>query len=358
MIPIRNLYYLLCYAWGHLEESDLVDSTELERLDNVQNLFGKVLAEGVFRLTRRGLGQGYIKVTEELAGIRGKLQVAAMATTAVRARGRTICTYEVFSPDVLHNQILRSTLGMLLRTHSLDPAIREDVALAHERLDGVRTIRVTSRLFRRVQLNRNQRHYRFLLHICRLVHESLLIDEQTGDSHFRDFRRNDQRMWQLFEDFVREFFRVEQNTFRVLDERKVPWGGLTGKTPADETYVPEMAADVLLESSSRRIVLDTKFYSKPLSHRWGSSKLRSTNLYQLLAYLQNRQISSPLGPRHEGILLYAAVGLTFAVDVNLAGFRMQARTVDLSLPFQEIRGEMLKVLGRGEVQRSIDPEAK
>ncbi|MEX0599307.1 MAG: hypothetical protein WD205_01615, partial [Rhodothermales bacterium] len=275
MIPIRNVYYLLCYAWGHIDESDLVDSSELERLDQVQNLFGKVLAEGVFRLLRRGLDQGYIEVTEEIAGIRGKLEIGAMATTAVRSRGRTICTYEVFSPDILHNQILRSTLSMLLRTPSLDSVVREDVALAHERLEGVREIRVTRRLFRRVQLNRNQRHYRFLLHICRLVHESLLIDERTGDSRFRDFRRNDRQMWRLFEDFVREFFKVEQDTFRILDERKVSWGGLAGKTPADEAFVPEMAADVILESLARRIVLDTKFYRKPLSRWMGSTKLRS-----------------------------------------------------------------------------------
>ena len=86
----------------------------LDRLDQVHDLLGKVLAEGVFRLIRRGIDRGYREVTHEIAGVRGKLELAAMATQATRVRGRTICTYEEYSQDVLHNQILRSTLALLL----------------------------------------------------------------------------------------------------------------------------------------------------------------------------------------------------------------------------------------------------
>lgn len=344
-IPIRNVYYLLCYAWSHLEESDLVEVGTLERLDRVQDLLAEVLAEGTFRLVRRGIDRGYREVTREIAGVRGKLQVGAMATTAVRARSRTICTFEEFSPDILQNQILRSTLDTLLRTRNLDPSIGRNVALAHQKLEGIQVVRVSRQVFRRVQLNRNQRHYRFLLQICQLVHESLLVDEQTGGVRFRDFRRDKKQMWHLFEDFAREFYRLEQRELRVLPGRKVPWDGLAGRTPSDEAYVPEMSSDILLESPTRRIILDTKFYRRPLSHRWGSEKLRSGNLYQLLAYLENRQGSYPAGPRHEGVLLYAATDRSFRVDVTLRGFRIQARTVDLGRPWPEIRREMREVLG-------------
>jgi 5-methylcytosine-specific restriction enzyme subunit McrC len=347
MIPVRNVYYLLCYAWSHLDETDLVDVGELNRLDRIHDLLAKVLAEGTFRLIRQGIDRGYREVTEEIPGVRGKLQIGAMATRAVRARSRTICTFEEFSPDILHNQILRSTLDALLRLDRLDASVRRDVTLAYQKLEGITIVRLRRQLFRRVQLNRNQRHYRFLLQVCQLVHESLLVDQRGEGLQFQDFRRDKKQMWRLFEDFAREFYRSEQDEYQVLRERKVPWDGLAARTPADEAYIPQMSSDILLEAPHRRIILDTKFYRNPLSRRWGAEKLRSTNLYQLLTYLENREGSFPAGPRHEGVLLYAAVDHSFRIDVTLRGFRIQARTVDLSKPFQGIRREMLEVLTDG-----------
>ncbi len=343
-IPIRNVYYLLCYAWRHLAGTDLIETGALDDLEQVQDLLGKVLAEGTFRLVRRGIDRGYREISAEIVGVRGKLEPAAMARTATRARGRTVCTFEEFSPDILHNQILRSTLDVLLRGQTLDQRVRRDVLLAHEKLAGVSIIHVNGQSFRRVQLDSNQRHYRFLLEVCRLVHESLLVEESGEGVAFRDFREDEAVMWRLFEDFCRSFFSAEQKTFAVLPGRRIPWYELTGRTPDDETYMPVMEADILLESEHRRIILDTKFYGKPLSHWYGSEKLHSANLYQVLAYLENRQGKYPEGPRHEGLLLYAAVDRSIRIDVTVCGFRIRARTVDLSRSFHEIRREMLEIL--------------
>ena len=344
-IPIRNVYYLLCYAWGHAEETDLVDVAALGRLDETRDLLAKVLAEGTFRLLRRGIDRDYRETTREIAGVRGKLEVGAMATRAVRAKGRTICTFERFSQDVLHNRILRSTLDALLRSGELDSSVQRDVALAHRKLEGIEVIRLSRQLFNRVQLDRNQRIYRFLLSVCRLVHDSLLMDERTGELEFVDFRRDEKQMWRVFEDFTLEFFRREQERYRVVGQAEVPWFRAEGRTRSDASFIPGMRSDIVLESSDRRIILDTKFYEKPLSRRYGAEKLRSNNLYQLLTYLENRQASLPRGPRHDGILLYAAVEKSFRVEVGLQGFRVQARTVDLSRPWAEIREEMLEAVG-------------
>jgi 5-methylcytosine-specific restriction enzyme subunit McrC len=346
-IPIRNVYYLLCYAWGHLEEADLVDRDSLGKLDRVQDLLGKVLAEGTFRLVRRGIDRGYREITAEVGGVRGKLQLGAMATTAVRAKSRTICTFEEFSADVLHNQILRSTLKHLLDYGAIDATIRRDVALAYKKLDGISTVPLNQRLFRRVQLSRNQRMYHFLLSTCQLVVDSTLIDESTGASSFYDFRQDGKRMWKVFEDFILEFYRIEQKKYRVRGQQLVSWHGAVGATPTDEGFLPEMHPDIVLESPERRIILDTKYYKSPLSRYWGAEKIRTDNLYQLLTYLENRQYVLPSGPLHEGVLLYAAVDRDLRIDVSVRGFRIQARTVDLNRPWQEIHGELLDVLGIG-----------
>ena len=267
-----------------------------------------------------------------------------MATRAVRARGRTICTFEEFTPDVLHNRILRSSLHILRRSPSLSAEVRDDVALAYQKLEGIQVMRLSAKLFRQVQLDRNQRFYRFLLGLCELVHESALVGEAEGELRFHDFRRDEERMWKVFEDFALEFYRAEQSAFRVAGQQRIRWDLSRGESSTDHGFLPAMYSDVTLRSDDRRIILDTKFYRRPLTTRYGSEKVRSNNLYQLLAYLEHREATADAGPRHEGILLYAAVDRSFRFDVELRGFRLQARTVDLSRAWGEVRKEMLGVL--------------
>ena len=87
-------------------------------------------------------------------------------------------------------------------------------------IDGITTIRVNRRAFRQVQLDRNRRMYHFLLSVCQLLHESILVSEDSGDVRFQDFRKDQERMWRVFEDFVTEFYKREQHTYRVRGNRR------------------------------------------------------------------------------------------------------------------------------------------
>lgn len=344
-IPIRNVYYLLCYAVGQWDGSDLVEVEELDRLEQVHDLLARILANGTFGLLRRGIDQGYREFTIEIPGVRGKLEVSATAKRALRSRGRTVCSVEEFTPDVLHNRILRSTLDFLRRLPGLDPRVEEDVSLAFEKMRGVKVVPLNRGLFRRVQLDRNQRRYRFLLSICLLVLDSMLMSEQDGDLPMIDFRRDEKMMWRLFEDFVTAFLAREQSEFRIRGQARLQWADAVGRSPADLDVVPNMRPDVVAESDSRRVILDAKFYQSPLKGGGGGTgKLRAGNLYQLAAYLTNRQAQQSEGARHEGILLYAAVDETVRADFMLNGYRIQARTVDLSRHWVEVREELLGVL--------------
>ena len=55
MIPVQNLYYLLCYAWDEVAELESAEARELGAFSRLQDLFGWVLARSVLRLARRGL---------------------------------------------------------------------------------------------------------------------------------------------------------------------------------------------------------------------------------------------------------------------------------------------------------------
>ena len=369
-IPILNVYYLLCYAWGRVQERDTARLATLGGLSTVQDLLGKVLAGGVNHLFRRGIDRGYVERREDLAGIRGKLAVSETAKRALRARARAACEFEELSVDILPNRILRSSLhGLLGRRVTLDRHVRADVRSAYRRLDGISRTRLRRNTFGQVQLGGNRRLYHFLLSVCRLLYESSLVDETTGRTAFRDFRRDEATMWALFEEFVTGFYQREQRIYRVNPGgRRIQWDDPGWATDADRDRIPVMDADVILESPERRIILDTKYYRDALAGRRGrgsgiatgarsasgsrsatsSGKLHSANLYQLLAYLRNRQATRPDGPPHEGILLYPQVGdEALRADIRLEGFRIQARTVNLDQDWRLIHEEMLATVGAG-----------
>lgn len=343
-VPIQNVYYLLCYAWGHAEEKNLLDVDAVGRYEEVHDLLGKMLSEGTFRLLRRGIDRGYREFTEEFPGVRGKLEIGETIKRSSLIRSRTVCSYAKLSRDVLHNRILRASLDALLTRAPLSEGVREDVALAHDRLGGVGEVRLSRQAFRRVQIDRNMRIYRFLMSVGRLVHESVLVGQGTGETRFADFREDDATMWRLFEDFVAEFYRREQDRFRVRSQKKIAWHNASAREPSHLERVPEMRADVILESPGRRIILDTKFYSDPFAGRFGARRLHSENLYQVLTYLENRQETNPEGPRHEGMLLYPTVDETVRVDVELNGFPIRARSVDLDQRWDHIREDMLSLV--------------
>lgn len=340
-IPIANIYYLYCYVWRNLEERDIVRLDEVDELEAVHDLLGLLLAEGVFRLVRIGLDRGYLDIQDDLAGVRGKVNASETMKRALRPRGRVACEYQELSHNVLHNRILRTTLHKLLRLQILDDDIRSKVHQAYVKLAGITLLSLNRRVFNQVQLDRNRQYYRLLMSVCRLIHEQLLIDENTGKHTFEEL--HDDRLARLFEHFVVEFYRREQKRYQVNPSREIKWV-VEGSNKTELQKLPNMYADVVLESSDRRIILDTKFYQEAMSEWHERKKLRSTHLYQLLAYLRNREATKPEGPRHEGMLLYPTVSDPVCVDLCLEGFSVKARSIDLAQDWRSIHDSMLALL--------------
>ena len=74
-IPIENLYYLLCYAWGVSDQLDKVKVDD-EKCHSLENLLSMVLLNACDRLLRQGLLRAYRFEEQEVEGVRGKLNLA------------------------------------------------------------------------------------------------------------------------------------------------------------------------------------------------------------------------------------------------------------------------------------------
>ena len=73
--------------------------------------------------------------------------------------------------------------------------------------------------------------------VCELVHEALLPEEGTGRFRFEDVLLDERRMALVFEEFVRNFYRLEQQQYHVSRDR-ILWDLNTGPLPAASNLLP------------------------------------------------------------------------------------------------------------------------
>jgi 5-methylcytosine-specific restriction enzyme subunit McrC len=341
IIPIQNIYYLLSYSWDLLEEAEEL-AVKTEDLPQVADLLARLLILGTQRLLRRGMDRGYLSQTEVLSTLRGRVDFGASTRKLMLEQGKAQCNFEEFLPDLLHNRILKTTIHALAGAEGLDSRQRMDLHALLRRMEGISPFQLRKAHFTEVRLHRNNAHYRLLLHLCELVYDNLLVNEQTGQRIFRDFLRDERQMARLFERFMANFYRRETD-WDVSPQEQIPWDT---STPCD--LLPEMNADAVLRSPGRALVVECKFYQETLQPgRWSDKpKLRSQHLYQLTAYMENLRCCLPADCKLEGILVYPAVNTCIQEDLLLAGKQLRVRTLELNAPWEQVSDQLIKIAGQ------------
>ena len=335
-IPVQNIYFLLCYAWDRLDEGELTQVNS-ETCDTLQDLFAKVLISGTQRLMKQGFHRGYMEEVEETASLRGRIAFSPSVRAMSWSKGRMVCEYAELSYNTIPNRILKTTLRNLLYVEGLEEKHKDQLAGLLHQLHEVSPIRITSKLFRRIQYHQNLRFYRFLMHVCEFVHESLLPTEGGRDSHFRDFIRDERKMAYVFEDFIRNFYRRERPDYRV-GKKNFGWQDIEGDDAAI-ALMPRMETDVDLSKGDQLTILDCKYYKEAFTSNRDVEKMRSGHLYQLYAYIKNRAILDS-SSRVSGALLYPDVGQSFCHQFKLQGHEVTVANIDLHQPWPKIHAAL------------------
>lgn len=340
-IPIRNLYYLFCYAWNRFEEAQAI-STGAEESPDLPNLLARVLAKGTRSLLKRGLDRGYLPHEEELSTIRGHIELGPTLQLQARQRRLVHCTYDELSHDLLHNQLLKASLRRLANVSSMDPALARELHRLFIRMGDVANIKLSAAAFARVQLHRNNARYDLLLKICELAFACMIPDKAGSGYRFHNVLRDERKMARVFEDFIRNYYRVSQRAFRVKSYQ-LEWQAVP-VTSNGIGRLPAMRTDVYLESADRRIIIDTKYYADALQQYYGSASFRSDNLYQLFAYLRNDAIFKPDLTPADGMLLYPQVHHAIDTSYVIHGHNVRLVTVDLAAAWSNVELRLTELL--------------
>jgi 5-methylcytosine-specific restriction enzyme subunit McrC len=340
-IPVENIYFMFCYAWDRFREGVEFD-TGAEDSPDLPNLLAQVLVNATQGLLRRGLDRSYETECDDLPTVRGRIELEGTIGLMARRSKRVYCEFDELTPDVLHNQIIKTTLQRLTRVESISPSLAHEMRLTARRFGGVSEIRLSGSAFRRVSLHRNNASYDLALRICELAFHNLIPRENGAGYRFKDVLGDGVQMGKVFEAFVRNFYRKNEKKFRVIP-LALKWDA-TAIGDSDPSLLPQMVTDVFLDCPDRQIIIDTKYYPNAMQENWGKESYISANLYQLFTYLKNAESDKRIRPSAEGMLLYPQNGQRITDKYEIQGHSVRLATVNLGQPWKQIEAELLSLL--------------
>ncbi len=335
-IRIKNIYYMLSYAYQTLRHTGF-DRVVSEDFDTIHDLFAAILARGVADQVRRGLCRDYTLREEPLSGLRGQIRLVPSIQQQTIPRGKLVCAYDVFTEDILHNQVLKSTMKMFLRHGDIRPENKKALRKLLLYFDDVREIDPGAISWNMLQYHRHNASYRTLIELCALAVKGLLLTTEKG-SHRLATWLQDEAVHRLYEKFVLSYY---QRHHPALAPRGayVEWD--LWNSP-DLTHLPSMKTDVTLSKGKKRLIMDMKYYNRTMqaSPYTDRRTFISNHLYQMYAYVKNSD------PEHTGnvagVVLYAKTdeAVTPNEDFNLGGNTVSLKTLDLNLEWNAIAEQL------------------
>ena len=214
-IPIKNLFYMLCYAWDILEIKDDIRGG-CDNCTNVYDLLARIFTYGIGKLIKGGFNRSYIERIDELSTLRGKIDIPHSILSISSNRHAMFCSYDEYSEDNLFNGILKYTLEFFI----INTAISQETKnLIREQLGffiNIKSIAPKKYERKRIRFNQNNKIYVLLINIAVLIYDEMLATEEDGENTFKDFLREKQ-MHRVFEVFILNFYKkhLDSNYYDV-----------------------------------------------------------------------------------------------------------------------------------------------
>ncbi|WP_338472821.1 hypothetical protein R4Z10_08885 [Niallia sp. XMNu-256] len=301
-VPIRNLFCMLSYVNDSIELIESLNDVD-EDLITYDFIVNQFLTE-VVKLNRRGFVKDYVASTESTSRLGGRVMMSESMPYILARQPVVVCEKDQYTANILLNQIMKSTLQGICKNRYVKEETRIRSFTYLDYLAEVDTPPLTAESFSSVYFTRHNVHYRRMIHLARLLYDLTLLSHKQGNWSLFSAVLNESSLNSIFEKFLLNFYRFEQQEYRVYSE-VIQW-----KLDGDRTLLPSMKTDISLlhKNGKQKIIIDAKFYKNVFQEHFGKSSFHSHNMYQLFTYLMHQ--SKELNLR--GILIYPFNG----VEVN------------------------------------------
>ena len=277
--------------------------------------------------------------SESLSTLQGKLNISESIKTQTLLKKQMICTYDEFSTNTQFNQIIKSTMLLLLKAN-----------ITNTRKKSLRNLLLFFSDVNEIDLrfvnwnqhyNRSNQSYQMLIGICYLIYNGLLQTQNDGTTKIMDFF-DEQRMCRLYEKFLLEYYRKEHPELSA-NASQIAWQ----LDDSENQLLPKMQTDIMLSQGNNILIIDAKYYSHMTQQQYGTNTLHSNNLYQIFTYVKNKEFElRKLEHTVSGMLLYAQTDENVIPNntYQMSGNQISVKTLDLNQEFSEIEKQLKKIV--------------
>ena len=316
-VPIKNLFGMLEYAYDLKSFRFLEGLMNCESIEDFYNHLAYVLADKIIEHCRKGLYRTYVPKTEQLAYVRGRLNVQQIIKKPWNVKLQ--CEYEEHTADILDNQILFWTLFHIGHSGFCTKKVSLIVRKAYHAIQGMVSLQPCSsedcidRIYHR--LNED---YHLLHQFCRFFLDNTSPNHEKGKNTTLPFLVN---MARLYEIFVAEWLKenLPQN-FTLKTQERINIG--------EKIY---FKTDVILydkTDSKPKYILDTKYKNPKHSS--------SEDIAQVVTYAVSK--SCP-----ETVLVYPTE-LNHSLDKYIGKIRVRNLTFSLDDKIEDAGNKFLTKL--------------
>ncbi|MBR2967112.1 MAG: hypothetical protein IKC52_06590 [Clostridia bacterium] len=312
-IPIKNIFYMLCYAWNILAIKDDIKVGE-DDFDDAYNLLGRIFTYGIGKLIRAGFHRSYISQGEDLSTLRGKINMQESVTKFSSLHKKLYCNYDDYSTNDVFNQILKFTIERLLRNPNISAITKTNLKKQRMFFVGIDETAPTKENRKKLVFNRNNVIYQMLIRVAIMLYDNTIVNDEDGSNVFKDFFRDGQ-MEKVYEQFILNFYAVNLDpkiykvhapkiNWKMEKDAEFRFGDLVDiiENPSDRR------SDIVVENkvTQKQLIIDAKYYQETLVQGYRDStieRFRRNHIDQVRGYV----IDSEFIGKKLGALIYPTV---------------------------------------------------
>lgn len=334
-IPIRNIYYLLSYAWKYYKSSDIrrIDQKDYK---NDTEFFADIFDLTLTKYVKKGLYRDYIQRKETLKTIKGKVDFNSTLKTLGFRSKKINCVFDEYSSNNSINQLIYSTIHIIIKSkirNEIKQSLKKKIVFFY----GVSRVEIDKKLIQKVSPVRGNNSLNFLLNITKYIYYNLGFDEKEGKYDLGNFVKSKMGMAAVFENFALNFYKSKFPKKQVGSEF-IKWDSET-----EDSMYPTMKTDITIRSGNKVTIIDTKYYDSMFQYHYmnpDKPKFKSANIYQLYTYLNNLNENKEV----EGMLLYPNTTSTVRNERIVSGKKIMINNINLNQDWHKIEDEMIEML--------------
>lgn len=220
-LRVENAAIFLLNTYRDLRKERL-DRVDLANIHSIQEVYAICLSDAVEVLGKRGLYKEYIKQEDvELTSPKGRIEIQKSISRQTKIKGKLICSYDELSDDVIHNQIIKSTLYHTIYNKDIGNETIHRLQKALTYFNGIKIIDTKNINFKDIKFNNSNIRYKTVLSLCKTLLEidsiEKIIDYTFEDKLYVTFKN---QLYNFYNANYKDKYKISTKSIKQNEDEK------------------------------------------------------------------------------------------------------------------------------------------